>query len=189
MLIREAKSSDANAVASFIVMAEKEMVRYFTGVEEPEEAAKRLLPLVLSPTSNRYSLANNLVAEIDGVPAGSIIHFPADRQPELDILLLAQIRSYGFDVDKLFFEGEPGTYYLSTMGVNPDFRGRGVGTALMAAAEAKGIKLGFSLCSLLVSTEKPKVQAMYERLGYRVIADVSIAESHYRRMTKDIKPR
>ena len=184
MLIREARKEDAPAIASFIVMAESEMMHLFFGTDDAGQSAAAVTEFILSPTPNRYSLENNLVAEIDGQTAGSIICFPADSQPGLDTLLVGALNRNGIRLDRLFFEGEPGTFYLSTMGVNPDFRGRGIGTALLAAAEAKGAKLGFEAVSLLVSKDKGKAQALYERLGFKVVADVAIADVEYRRMTK-----
>lgn len=186
MLIRAAEEKDARAIASFIVMAESEMVRHFTGTSDPEASVRAIEEFVVAPETNRYSLANNLVAEVDGVAAGSIISFPADRQPDLDGILLDALNRRGYNLERLFFEGEPGTYYLSTMGVNPDFRGKGIGTALLAAAGQKGAELGFSRASLLVSKGKPKVQALYEKLGYSVLVGVAIGDVEYNRMVKPI---
>lgn len=186
MHIRPAQPSDAPAIADCIALAESEMVQFFTGKSDPADIRKELLPLVLGSKSNRYSLDNNLVAEVDGVPAGSIIFFPADRQPELDKPLLEYLRTRGIDLPELFFEGEPGTLYLSTMAVLPDYRGRGIATSLIPAAEAKGAELGFARTSLLVSAGKPKARGLYERLGYAVLREVRIADVRYSRMIKAI---
>ena len=186
MLIRAAKKEDAPAIADFIAMAESEMVHHFTGSTDPEKSREALQEFILNPTLNRYSLENNLVAEVDGQAAGSMISFPADKQPDLDHVLLDALNKRGYGLDKLFFEGVPGTYYLSTMGVNPQFRGRGIGSALMAGSEKEAARQGFSRLSLLVSKGKPKVQALYERLGYKAVEDVQIADVLYRRMAKDI---
>lgn len=182
MLIRPATKEDAPAIASFISMAEGEMVQFFTGTDNREAAARELVKFVLDPRQSRYSLEQNLVAEIDGRPAGSVMSFPADRQHELDEVVIEALNKRGIGLRRLSFEGIPGTYYLSTMGVNPDFRGKGVGTALMEAAEERARKLGFSRASLLVSPDKPRAKNLYERRGYRVVEDIAIAEVPYHRM-------
>jgi GNAT superfamily N-acetyltransferase len=46
-------------------------------------------------------------------------------------------------------------------------RRQGIGTALMAAAEREAAARGYDRLTLTVSTSKPDVQALYERLGYR----------------------
>lgn len=186
MLIRTAKVEDAMAIGGFIVMAESEMAHHFTGTTDPEASARALVDFVLNPVPNRYSLANNLVAEVDGRVGGAIMSFPADRQPQLDTVLLAALNRRGYNLEKLFFEGEPGTYYLSTMGVCPELRGRGIGSTLLTAAEAAGAKQGFARASLLVSKGKEKAKKLYERLGYRVTTEVAIADVGYFRMLKDL---
>lgn len=186
MLIREANAGDAAAIASFIVMAEGEMAQLFTGLDDPAKSAEALIPLVLSPVPSRYSLENNLVVEMDGKAAAAVMSFHADRQPELDIPLLASLKKRGLQLDSLTFEGEPGTYYLSTMGVDPAHRGKGLGTALIAAAQEKGRRLGFDRLSLLVSKEKGKAKALYQRLGFEAVSDVDIAGFEYERMVKAI---
>ncbi len=188
MQIRPALAADAPALARHIRMAEIEMVHHFTGTTEEEPSVRVLVGFVMNPTPNRYSLENTLVAEEDGRAAGSIIAFPADRQSDLDTVLLDALNGRGYGLKKLYFEGEPGTWYLSTMGVDPDFRGRGFGTALMGAATDRGRELGFARASLLVSKAKEKARKMYERLGYRIAGDVAIADVEYHRMIKDLAP-
>lgn len=186
MLVRQAKTSDARSIARYICMAEGEMVELFTGFKDVDKGTEEILKLVLSPEPCRYSLANNLVGEIDGVVAGSLITFPADEQPELDKPLLQYLDARGHHLDSLFFEGLPGSYYLSTMGVDPAFRGKGAGKALMAAAEDKGRSLGFSQTSLLVSTDKDRARSLYERVGYAVVGEIAIATHPYYRMAKTL---
>ncbi len=188
MVIRPAKPEDAAAIARFIWMAESEMVEFMTGSADPEESQAILEGWVTSPTENRYSLSNNLVAEIDGRPAGSLIAFPADNQAGLDTLLVKDIRGRGRVIDRLYSEGEPGTYYLSTMGVDPTFRGRGIGSALINAAGERARELGFSRLSLLVSKGKDRVRALYERLGFAVGGELRIGDVEYYRMLRDVAP-
>lgn len=182
MLIRPARKDDARAIAGFIAMAESEMVHHFTGTTDPEKSLDALVPFITSPTPNRYSLENNLVVEEDGKAAAAMISFAADLQPKLDILLLETLNKRGYNLDRLFFEGAPGTYYLSTMGVDPAYRGRGFGSALMKAAEERARELGFAQTSLLVSMGKPRAMGLYERVGYVPTEEVQIADVKYHRM-------
>ena len=188
MHTRKATREDAEKIAEFIAMAEGEMLVYFFKTDDPNIHRNGLLSFILSPTLNRYSLDMNIVAEENGVVAGSVTAFPADRQPELDIPLIERLKQSGVTVEKLFLEGAPGTYYLSTMGVNPDFRGRGIGTMLMEAAEEEGRNLGFEKTSLLVSKDKDRARHLYERRGYEIVDDaVAIAVgAEYYRMAKNL---
>lgn len=186
MVIRKATPADIPALTGFVAMAESEVLVHFAGTTDMDKALAMLRGFIEDPVPNRYSPQFHLVAEVDGVAAGSVVCFPADRQPELDTVILKALNAMGRKLDRLFFEGEPGTFYLSTMGVDPAFRGRGVGSALMAAAEAEGASQGFGRASLLVADEKPRVKGLYERVGYRVAGRARMVGVGYLRMVKDL---
>ena len=186
MEIRPARYEDAPAMARHIVMAESEMIQFFTGAEDPEAARSALEPWIRSLTPCRFSPEFGILAEMAGQPVGSAISFPADRQPELDAVLLDALRRRGHSLTRLSPEGEPGTYYLYAMGVDFAFRRRGIGAALMAAAEERGRQLGFSQASMLVTKDKERMQTRYERQGYSVVADVVIGGVEYRRMIRTL---
>jgi GNAT superfamily N-acetyltransferase len=58
--------------------------------------------------------------------------------------------------------------HVSDIVVAPDAEGRGVGAALMAAAEDWARGNGFRLLSLHVFGANARARALYERLGYRL---------------------
>ncbi|MCC8189571.1 MAG: GNAT family N-acetyltransferase [Planctomycetes bacterium] len=186
MILRDATPADADAIARCIAMAEGEMIRFFTGTDDEDKGRQVLAGFVCSPCPNRYSLSVTQVAAVaDGV-AGAALSFPADRQPELDRPILDALAERGVHLDRLLFEGVPGTYYLSSIGVHPAFRGQGIGTALMRAAEARGASLGFREASLLVAADKERARALYERLGYAAAGEVRLQQFHYIRMTRSL---
>lgn len=60
--------------------------------------------------------------------------------------------------------------YVYAFRVRAEYRGAGVGTRLMQAAEADLIQRGFTYVSLNVGRDNPAARRLYERLGYRVVA-------------------
>ena len=65
-------------------------------------------------------------------------------------------------------EARSDEYYISNIGVLPEFQGRGIGSRLMQQAEKICRSHGLKKCSLLVSPHNNGAQRLYERLGYRV---------------------
>lgn len=186
MIIRKATQTDSYAVAKFVAMAESEMINYIAGKTDLEGAAAFVEPFVLSPVKNRYSSDYTLIAEIDGKPVGAAVSFPANDQPELDTLLLNALRERGREMKAFPLEGQPGTYYLSSMGVDPTVRGKGIGSALMTKAMEVGVNQGFEYATLLVSDDKPRARVLYERMGFTPFEDVSMADAKYCRMRKKL---
>lgn len=81
-----------------------------------------------------------------------------------------------------FVEDEPRATFpdcpeIGYLGVDQAWRGMGVGTALISAAEDRILARGFRQAGLGVATDNPNAARLYERLGYR---DTSIRhESRY----------
>jgi ribosomal-protein-alanine N-acetyltransferase len=59
---------------------------------------------------------------------------------------------------------------LVAAAVRPELQGRGIGTALMAAAEELTLGRGFGAIVLGVEDWNPRARRLYDRLGYDVIA-------------------
>jgi ribosomal protein S18 acetylase RimI-like enzyme len=57
--------------------------------------------------------------------------------------------------------------YLEQLQVLEEHRNRGIGTALLLAAEAAAISRGREFVSLGVGIDNPDARRLYERLGYR----------------------
>jgi len=60
----------------------------------------------------------------------------------------------------------PGVPRLDHLEVPGPFQGRGIGTALIGAAEATARQLGYVRIALGVVLDNPKARRLYERLGY-----------------------
>ncbi len=60
--------------------------------------------------------------------------------------------------------------YIYGFRIKPAYRNRGIGTLMMAKAEADLLKRGFRTVTLNVGQENPGARRLYERLGYQVVA-------------------
>lgn len=56
---------------------------------------------------------------------------------------------------------------IAGVGVHPEHRSRGVGSALLAEAERRIARLGHPASALGVAVDNPRARALYERRGYR----------------------
>lgn len=69
--------------------------------------------------------------------------------------------------DRFLAERLPSTPHLEALGVREDLRSRGVGTQLLASAEAAARARGCTRIGLAVGIENLRARALYARLGYR----------------------
>jgi len=170
--IRQATIDDVSLVASTALRAVVD--------ESPEQSGWWDLMLDVSTREDTlYSWKNTLVAECDGVVAGAIISYPGAFYVEKRDYTFAL---FGDDEPSSEYETDASEYYLDSLMVLPEFRGRGIGSALMRAAIAKAQKEGYGRITLIVSDEKPRNRAMYERLGFQALGPILFLGEPYTKM-------
>lgn len=90
-------------------------------------------------------------------------------------------------VGSAYYSPEAEYVYLGRLAVLPEYRGRGIGSALVAEVERRARELGIARVRLGVRLALRHVRALYERLGYRVYEErrhEGFAETTYVMMEK-----
>ncbi|MGB9611672.1 MAG: GNAT family N-acetyltransferase [Bryobacteraceae bacterium] len=91
------------------------------------------------------------------------------RHPEYD-LLVARIGGQPCGFALLHPRGLAGSPYLAAIAVDPQWRGRGIGTSLIQAAERLYPEARHLF--LLVSSFNHGAQRLYERLGFQKVGEI-----------------
>ena len=143
------------------------------------------ITLVAANEETIYSYENTLVAEIDGKVAGAMCAYDgADyqrlKQPIVDVLGADS----GFALLK---ETEAGEFYLDSVGVLPEYRGRGIASSLFEAQCERAASLGHKVVGLIVDVDKPQTEALYARLGFTYLDDKDFFRHTMRHMVRNLK--
>lgn len=164
MLIRKARAEDAGHLASFINMAADDLPLHFWrktvgAAGDPwaygqERAARE---------QGNFSFNNAWLAEVDGAVAACLLGYPAEvtpgpidpNTPAIFIPLL--------ELEAL----APGSWYLNVLATYAPFRGRGLGSALLAQAEAVARAQGCDTISLIAEDTHLDALRLYHANGYR----------------------
>ena len=77
------------------------------------------------------------------------------------------------------------TGYIKTVAVRADWRGRGLGSRLLAFAEERILRDSPNVF-MCVSSFNPRAQALYERLGYETVGELRdfIVRGHHERLLR-----
>lgn len=131
-----------------------------------------------------YSHENSYVAIHDGRMVGAMCGYDgADyqrlKQPIVDILG----DDSGF---ARLIETEAGEFYLDSVGVLPEYRGKGIGTMLFKAQIDRAASLGHKTVGLIVDEDKPQAEALYRRLGFVYLNDRDFFGHKMKHMVKHI---
>ena len=97
---------------------------------------------------------------------GLDVLLPAALDPDY-VVLVARAAGAPLGFVRLHPRGVAGSPYVASIAVADAARGRGVGTALLRAAEARFPSARWIF--LCVSDFNPGARALYERLGYRLV--------------------
>jgi ribosomal protein S18 acetylase RimI-like enzyme len=167
MLIRDAKASDADHLVRFVNMAADELSLHFwkksagPGVDPLAYGRERA-----ARDTGNFSYRNAWLAEVDGEVAACLLGYPAAPEPEP-----IELDTPPLFVPLLELEGmAPGSWYLNVLATYAPFRGRGLGSALLAKAEAVARAAGHQKISLIAEDTHLDALRLYRAKGFQEIA-------------------
>ena len=164
------------ACARLLDMAAEGFFKVLLGGAAPQIHAQAYVE-----TGNEYSCENTLFAEDDGQIAGMAVGFPALQRKGFSKNPIASCEGYPrIRASALSFVFSPmlrildsladGDFYLLSLAVDADHRGRGLGSTLIEAMEGRAREAGATRFSLDVAAKNDGAQKVYRRHGFETYA-------------------
>lgn len=172
--LREAKKEDSGSIADLVYKTEDDP-EHIWGYGRKKEIINRIKLLVESEDS-RYSYRNVKVAELKGKICGAIILIKGKDLSKLDKITTIKLIKYIKRIkNKIKFlkdvilelnlnECEKNEFYIANLATLEEYRGMGIGKALISLAEEDAKRLGYKVCSLLAKDSF--VKGFYEKLNF-----------------------
>lgn len=181
---RNASASDASLAAPLIMEAmNHECCQYFAGPDHTLDDFRHMMTRLIRREDSQYSYSNMLVAECEGRVAGILVGYNgADLHRLRKAFVEEALHSFGIDYSDMDDETAPGEYYLDTLCVSSQFRGRGIATQLLRKGIERGQQLGLPATGLLVDEGNPRAERLYSRVGFRVVDTTSWGSHAMRHM-------
>ena len=183
-MIRKATKEEAAQIAELFMLAwPVEEIIEANGLTY--EQLHESMTSIAAAEETIYSYENTIVAEVDGRVVGAMCAYDgADYQrlklPIVDVLGADS----GFAQLK---ETEAGEFYLDSVGVLPEYRGRGIASSLFEAQCERAASLGHKVAGLIVDVDKPQAEALYARLGFRYLDDKDFFGHTMKHMVRNLK--
>ncbi|MGX7173938.1 GNAT family N-acetyltransferase [Enterococcus ratti] len=187
-MIRFAKKEDARAIAPLILVILSDMELPFLQKYGKEKTLKILEEAITDP-DYRYSYTRGIVAEWDDKIAGVAFGYTDEEEPTIDQSLATILKKYGIaESEQLFVDQEtfPQEWYLDSISVSEEFRGRGIGSQLLSSLPKLAEKSGRTVIGLSVDEQNPKAKKLYESHGFKVVGKRKISGHFYDHMQKKI---
>ncbi len=175
---REAAASDAAAAAGLIHAAWGDFAQYMF-CQTDGSHVDMLLARLFTRRGHRLSYSYATMAEGREGPGALMIAIPGRELRRLTWGLRAAMSAEAGPTIGVRFaarwlpfllraEAARDELYIDTLSVTDAWRGRGVGSMLLAEAERRARAMGLRACSLSVDLTNPDAQRLYERRGYCV---------------------
>ena len=175
--IRDARPEDAEFIA-WVVQ---------TALDIPEPVSQDIVR-VCADTGTLYSWQHTRIVSVGGQNAGCLVSYRGDDYlgmregtwqrcwPNADL----------HDLRDVAIEAFPGEYYLDSMSIKPEFRGLGLGKLLLLDGIEHARSKGCKSATLIVSVDKPHLQAYYQQVGFQLCGNLSFFGHGYNRMRHTI---
>lgn len=167
MDIRKAEPADAPHLVRFINMAADDLPLHFWRKSAgPDGDPWALGQERAARETGNFSYRNAWLAEVDGEVGACLLGYAAEVEPE----------PISADTPPLFvplLELEamaPGSWYLNVLATYEAFRGKGLGSALLAAAEKIAAEAGHKEISLIAEDSHQDALRLYRAKGFTEIA-------------------
>ena len=182
----------------FLVINDMAKVLFYT---TDKQVLIRNMHKLWKQPSNRFSYQNTMVAMIHGQPAGAISCLPyRDLQQQTFCAVWESVKIQKWQLVPSFFhafkdivalislgEGNTDVYHVSMLATLAQFRGMGVGCALLEYAEQLALHKGYTKISLTVEVENTTAQRLYAKQGYKIIGQSGNNHAQVYKMRKMIK--
>ena len=173
--IRKATVADARFIAENVLRA--------LHIEETDEQHIEHLAGISSREDTLYSWRNATIALCDGVPAGLMVAYDGARYRRMRDITFPMIRMYvGDDYYKMDDEACAGEYYLDSLAVLPEYRSRGVASALIQEMFRQRDEAGISLATIAVDPDNDTAYRLYIRNGFRPEGRINVFGTNYDRL-------
>ncbi len=157
---RQARRDESRTIAELYAISSDGVAQYiWSTLAEADEDLLDVGQRRYERPDSVFSYRSCTIAELDGRVAGMLVAFPMPGEldealPEDPVLVpYAKLE-------------QASSYYVCGIAFFPEYRGRGLGTRLMALAEQHARESGLDALSLVVFEQNAAAKRLYGRLGY-----------------------
>lgn len=168
MIIREATIADSESITNYLLLVMEDFFYIFIGKKD-YVAVKNLLFHFVKGEQNQYSYQNCWVVQIDGKVIAAVNIYDGANLIQLREPVLKYIKTKynnGFNPEN---ETQAGELYIDSIGVDPEWQGKGIGTKLLNFIIEKQVVQKGQTLGLLVEDEKPDAKRLYLKLGFKPV--------------------
>ena len=171
---RDGRNEDCAILAKLINIASEGIIEFLFHDLIPDMTSVQMVAHNLSAENSFYSYKNAIVAEYNQNLIGASLSYPSrfHQITEETRNFLPEDRLEHF---KSFYASRvEDSLLLNALCVDERFRGKGIGTKLIALTKKKAKKDGFKSLSLMVLADNADAHRLYARCGFKTVEAVEL---------------
>ncbi|QSW89369.1 GNAT family N-acetyltransferase [Flavobacterium endoglycinae] len=173
MIIRKAKKSDSAQIAPILLLAMEDIIYKFIKKED-YASAKDFLQHFIEQENNQYSYQNCYVAEAENEIIGAVNLYNGSDLEVLRNPIIEYVRkNFNPDFDPEF-ETRAGEFYIDSLGVNPNYQGKGIGSKILRFLIDEFVHKNNHVLGLLVEEDNPLAKNLYLKIGFKVVGEKTL---------------
>ena len=172
--IKPATPDVASHIASLIMEAmSTDCCQNLAGPHHNLADFHRVISKLVKMDDSQYSYKNTLMGMTSsGILAGVVVAYDgADLKRLRKRFINEALVEFGIDYSGMDAETGEGEFYIDSLAVSSNFRGKKFATRLLLAAIERAKELGHSKVGLLVDKGNPLAEKLYANLGFQYVND------------------
>jgi len=177
VIYRTGRLEDCSRLAEFVDIASDGVVEFLFHDLIPNQTPVQIMAHNLSADRDHHTFRDAIVAQSEQKVIGMSLSYPSHFHR-----ISSGMREF-FPPDRLkhveniFASGVENSLYLDTLGVDQQFRGKGVGSQLISLTQEKAIEQGINALSLIVLADNTRAQKLYNQHGFEIDCHIKM-DSH-----------
>lgn len=177
--VRFATADDVPLIADFIQMAGAGVFEQLLNGVLPHIKAADILPLAVTEETSPLYFDNAVLAWEGGRTLGCMVGYPAVEYGLPPVIRTMVPKRRLAPLRELLESRLEDTFYVNTLAVSEEARGRGIARILLETAAGVALERGFSALSLHAWSDYERAMAVYQSFGFDPVREITVASSKY----------
>lgn len=179
--IRIGIASDQEDIIDFMLMAGEGIFEQMFQFPVPGMGPRQALRIGLNSKRSPYFLENATLVEEQSNILGCLLAFP-ESEYGLPGIIKNLIPSKRLKpLNPLFASRYPDSFYINTLAVREEARGKGVGRLLLEVANEMASSSGYDTLSLHAWSDNAAAMNLYKKWGFEIVEEIDIPMTEHLR--------
>jgi ribosomal protein S18 acetylase RimI-like enzyme len=176
---RLAEKADSAKIAELISMASDGVAEYLFHDLIPEMTPVQIMAYNLEKDNYPHSYKSTIVAADGPNVVGMAISYPSSYHKITDEMIGFFPNERLERLSDFYSSHVPDSWFLDALGVDENFRRKGIGTMLIELTKERAKDHGYGILSLIAFADNSPALALYKVHGFQVVQEINLEGNEF----------